>query len=513
MFTLKRLRKSRAALNAAASYLAVVSTAVSGLLSIPIAVRFLDKQELGLWALVNTIIGYLMWMDLGVGDATGRKIADAVANADQNEINRWWTASRCALFVQAMIVILLGFAFLPVFLHVFPIEAGMKRESAILYGGAVLITAANFPMRGAPGLLTAQQRFHWVPLLQSILPWIQLGTFALFLNVGWGLRAYLSSLAATVASSWVYYTILIRKSPLVPRWSREGLVKSRFQSLFSFSLKLNVVQLVEAIVSSLPALLLGRLAGLASVPVYTFTAKIPYLLIGIVRRTYHAFYPGILNLHVTGNTIMLQHRFRIVLHLVMAIGICCAGFVVSFNRSVISTLAGPDFDAGAMTTAWLALGLFLGPASGTFSALFTISGSLRKIPHFYAIKLVGVVAVSVPAYHMFGMAGLAASLTLWTLPSGIYGYLHGAKLCGIQASSLIPRPFWQIVLPTVLILGAGAWFARADLSDPVLIYGQRTIHLPAWQEWLVATLSCSIGLFWLLKVWRNLKTPPVTSAT
>lgn len=508
MISLKRLKHSRAARNAASSYFAVASAALSGIISIPLAIHFLEKEELGLWALVNTITGYLMWMDLGVGDATGRKIADAVAHQDVEEINRWWSASRSALIVQSLLMAAVGLAFLPLFLRIFAVGSGLRDEAVVLYSGAVILTAATMPMRGVPGLLTAQQRFHWVPLLQGIMPWVQLVTFAVFLNHGWGLRAYLPSIAATLATMWIYYSVLIRTGPIIPRWSREGLSRSRFRSLFGFSLKLNVIQIVEAVVSSLPALLLGRIAGLASVPVYTFTAKIPYLLIGIVRRTYHAFYPGLLNLHVTGNTAALQERFRTVLHLVMACGICCAGVVVSFNRAIISTLAGVDFNAGAMTTSWLALGLFWGPTFGTLSALFTISGSLDKLPHLYVAKLLGVVAISIPVYQLFGVAGLAATLTLWTLPSGVYGYLHGAKKCGIDASTLFTRPFWSLAAPSLFILGAGAWFSHAEPRGPVLILGQRDLHFPAWQEWLVAAVSCSFGSLWLLSLWRKLKTPP-----
>ena len=101
MFSLQRLKRSRALHNLSSSYLAFVSSSSCALFSIPVAVHHLSKDEIGLWSIVQVVVGYLVWLDLGIGQATGRKIADAFAHDDRSEINRWWTLSVGILAITA----------------------------------------------------------------------------------------------------------------------------------------------------------------------------------------------------------------------------------------------------------------------------------------------------------------------------------------------------------------------------------------------------------------------------
>jgi O-antigen/teichoic acid export membrane protein len=80
------------------SYLGFVSTAAWALVTIPVAVKFLDRESIGLWSMVNVFVSYLVWMDFGIAGATGRLMAPAVAARNQPEINRWWTVTAVALW-------------------------------------------------------------------------------------------------------------------------------------------------------------------------------------------------------------------------------------------------------------------------------------------------------------------------------------------------------------------------------------------------------------------------------
>ncbi len=75
MLSLKRLKHSKAGRNFGASIFALISTSAFGLLSIQVAVHYMSKEEIGLWAAVNAMAAYLMMMDLGVGNAAERVLA------------------------------------------------------------------------------------------------------------------------------------------------------------------------------------------------------------------------------------------------------------------------------------------------------------------------------------------------------------------------------------------------------------------------------------------------------
>lgn len=477
MISLQRLKHSRVARNAAASYFAFVSTAACGLLSIPVAVAYLGKEQIGLWAVVNSILSYLIWMDLGIGSATGRKMADAISARDQEEIDKWWTATRAALVLQGIILGILGLAGIPLFLGLFNIGDPMRGQAVELIAGSVLLTALSMPLRGVPGLLTAQQRFHWIPLSQGFIPWLQLLVFFLLLRNGWGIRSYLFSMAAVQVFTWLYFIILVRTGEQVPRWNRQGLEKSRFKSLFGFSLNISFLAIVEAILTSLPALLLSRFAGLSAVPLYTFTGKAAVLVTSLVRRTYHAFYPQMLRLHVDGKKEAFRRKHDIIGRLMLAIGLASASAVLLLNRTIVELLAGADFYAGGMATAWMALGIIVTPLSGLFESLVQFSGHMGKSSVVAIAKLaVGVGAASV-AYHGFGITGIAAIFALLPLIYATYGYYQGARRCGYQPGELSARVARMALMVGILFIVVG-WVASRSSDVARLSAFGRQLALP-----------------------------------
>ena len=158
MLSLKRLTESRAALNAAASYFAFFSTAAYGFLSIPLVVRYLDKEEIGLWAIVSQAVGYLLWMDLGIGVAAGRKLAEAVANEDRIELDSWWTTICTALTVLGLLLLIVGMALIPGFIHFFnvPPPFDWRRMDSVLRRNSIKLAELSNQGRCGPPCYTRE---------------------------------------------------------------------------------------------------------------------------------------------------------------------------------------------------------------------------------------------------------------------------------------------------------------------------------------------------------------------
>lgn len=499
MISLSQLKQSKAARNAAASYFAFFSTAASGLLMIPVAVQFLRKEEIGLWAVVNAAISYLVWMDLGVGAATGRKIADAISAGDQTEINRWWTATRAVLGIQGLVIILLGIACIPLFNVAFNLTGGLKNQASTLLLGSVIIAGICVPMRGVPGLLTAQERFHWVPLGQGITPWLNLAVFYVMLRTGWGLNSYIWSTGITQLISMAYYTILVRVGPLPPHWDSQGLSKTRLKSLFGFSLNLSVVGLTDAILNTLPAMILARMGGLASVPLYVFTSKAPILIAAMVRRTSQAFYPRLQSLHVSGKSDEFLKKHQQVGKLTISVGLLASFFILLFNRSIVEWLAGADFYAGDSVNVWLAMVALVMPVSVLFQSLLQISGSMGKSGVVAALNLITCVLVLSAAYHFFDLPGLAAAFSFQTVLYGTYGYVRGSRNCGFSPNFLSYKIFFHLVVAIILVATAGFISASQFHHSSWISVGSKKFTLPLLHNILICLPVLIFGIY-LLKV-------------
>jgi O-antigen/teichoic acid export membrane protein len=456
MFTLKRLKESRAARIAAASYFAFASNAVYGLVSIPIAVHYLSMEQLGLWASVNAMVAYLLWMDLGVGNATGRKIAAAVVARDSEGINTWWTATQLALWVLGALTVITGLCGVPLFIALFKIPQHLHQDAWMLLSGCVLIAGITFPLRGVPGLVTAQERFHWIPVCQGLSPWIQLSIFFLMVSSGHGLKSYLYATAASQVFTFIYYRVLIATSDIRPRFERKRISMARFKELFSFSLNLAIVGFKDTFMESIPTLVIARIGGLHLVPIYTISSRVAGMLASLSNRTVHSFYPSLVNLHVAGKGSEFLAKHQRSVAFTTSISLLGAALVLLCNRSVVTLLAGVDFYVGDAATAWFALLVMTGPIAANYACLLQISGNMGKSIPISFINLLGVLGAAVAAYHVFEMPGLAAVFAVQPLFYGVYGLIRGSRNCnyGIRAFTKRPLAIAWVAMLAVLLFGS-----------------------------------------------------------
>ena len=430
MTLFKRLSKSPASRTAAASYVAFVSTAIWGLVTIPVAVAFLTPVELGLWTVINVFLSYLVWMDFGVGPATGRLMAESVAARDQAEINRWWTATRAVLVVQGFAIIAIGLALSPWILGFLKVPTELFSDARWLLIGGILITGFSLPMRGVPGLLTAQNRFYWVPTITIFTPWINLLVFFLLLRQGLGLKAYIWAMAAGQIITWLCYSTIVIVGQDRPRLDCKGINKERFGMLFKLSFNMSVSGLSDTVLQSMPAILTARLGGLVTVPVYNFSWKGPLIASSLVSRTYQSFYPSLQRCFVSGKRDEFLKKHHSVGMLTLGISLIAAGVVLTFNNLIVQALAGDKFFVGPAANTAFAMAMITIPISGLFRILLPISGDLGKISLISVIQLGAFTIAALTLWPSFGLVGIGFAFATTPLLKGCYGYFRGTANCG-----------------------------------------------------------------------------------
>jgi O-antigen/teichoic acid export membrane protein len=498
----KRLRNSKAGRNFGASIFSFISRMAFGLLSIPIAVHYLTKEELGLWTTVNVMVGYLMWMDMGVGNATGRKIADAVVAKDPLQINIWWTATQMSLWALGGLTMILGLCLSPVFSLLFKIPDSLTHDAWVLFVGMILCSAVNFPLRGVPGLLTAQERFHWVPIAQGLAPWIQLVVFFLMLRDGHGLNAYIYGTAASQTFAFVFYRILIATSPIRPRYVRKGVTKAHFKELFGFSLNIAFIGFKETFLGSLPVLILARMSGLQYIPIYNISGRVSGMFRSLSTRVNHSFLPELINLHVAEKHQTFFVKYRRSLLLTTSISLFGAGVVMLVNRSIVTILAGPEFYAGDLVTAWFSLFLVVVTISSVFQALLQISGDMGKSIPFSIVTMVVMLVAAPVGFKFFGMAGLAAVFAFQPILYGVYGLVRGARNCHYELKEFMNLGMVASVISIAAVIVIGCFMDSSHpLGDSILLFG-KAVLLPSLSQ-----IVCSAILFGIAGVfgWLGLQ--------
>lgn len=495
MRLLQQLKRSRAARIAGLSYAAFGCNSFCTLVSIPLAVAFLGKEQIALWTLISQFVGYLLWMDFGVGEAVGRKIADPIAAGDSRETDSWWTLIIGVLGIQGLLVMAAGAALWPWWVGWFEIDTALRPDAAWLYVAAIVLAGISMPMRAYPGMLLAQQRYAWVPGAQCLSPWVQLGVFVLCLRAGLGVKSYLFGMLARLITDWAVLLFAVHRGPLRVRFRSGAFTRQRSTSLFRYSGSVALIGFTHALTQSLPSLLLGRLGGLLLVPVYHFTARVPEIMANLSVRTTYAFYPAIQAHLIASERTPFLHKFRAVQRLGIALGMAVAGIVLCFNQSILTWLAAPDFFAGSHVNIWFAVAAISMPYTRSLHHLLQHSGEMGKSGWLSILTVMLGSLVAWHAYPSHGMVGIAAAFILLPLLiDAPYAAIRGSRNCNFTLKTACGPGILALLTSITLVLILGYWTSHGSSPHPpITVFGRPTV-LPATREWISLATLCTIGV-------------------
>jgi O-antigen/teichoic acid export membrane protein len=364
-------------------------------------------------------------------------------------------------------------------------------------------------MRAYPGILLAQHRFHWVSLVQAIIPWVQLLAFYLLLRAGYGVRAYLPSVALSYLVGWGIWLFVVHLGEGKFRFVSAGLERERIVSLFSFGGSIALMGITGAVLSSLPAMLLTKAGGLALVPVFAFTMRGVSMLAQLSHRTSHAFYPGMQRLYVAGKTGEFSRRYKAVQGVSVAIGLATAGLALVFNPALISWLAAPEYFAGPWTNFWFAIGLVVGSLSGGFANLLQISGDMGKMALVAPAQLLMGIVAGWFGYQWYGLPGLAAVFSVGPpLCKGLYALWRGAKNCGFGVMAVGGSSLLLATAGCLVLWGGAIFLDHASLpSFSSFSFLGRQLVLPPLRDILLGISLAGFGALLAILIVRGVREP------
>lgn len=120
----------RTSLNTAwASYAQFATIVITGLISAPLALRYLGEEWLGLWTFTIQSLGYFLLLDLGVSASAGRLMGEPIHQGDAKGCSRWFTLFTVVLSLQSLLVLGAGYLLLDHVLNWFSIAPDLRPEA------------------------------------------------------------------------------------------------------------------------------------------------------------------------------------------------------------------------------------------------------------------------------------------------------------------------------------------------------------------------------------------------
>lgn len=398
-----------------------------GVVALPAIIRGLGTPAFGAFQLAWAVLGYFALLDLGLGRATTKFVAEYVAKGDTKRI---WDAVTGSLAVQAVLGVAgaLALAALVPFLigHTFRIPPDLVpdvRRAFYLLPFAVPIVLLGSSLSG---VLQAVQRFDLVNLVQGVTG---AATYALpvaVLSRGGGVAAVVAAVVGTRVAALLWYALLVPRE-LPPRPARSRVDRELLRRLLSFGGWVTVSSIASPFMVYLDRAVLGSVLTLSAVAYYTAPYDIVSRLSIVAASIIPPLFPAFSALDGTGDRRRLAGLFLRAAKLLALATAPVVLTVILLAKPALHLWLGPDFAANStLLTQLLAAALLVNSMAQLPYALLQGLGRADLPAKFHLLELPVYAGVLWLGIRWFGTAGAAGAWLLRvTLDAGL---LYGSAL-------------------------------------------------------------------------------------
>ena len=452
------------------------------LVSVPLALHFLNREQFGLWVLVAQLASYLNMLDLGMQSSASRIF---VNHKDHKQGGSYGSLVRTSFYVfgaQALGVLGLGFGFLPVLDRWMGFAPATSDSFQALMGWQILILAFGFSGRTFGCILHAHQKYTWANWGGAGGLILGLGALAAALSAGWGVF----SLTAAGAVTAIFNTLLqlygcVRLRLLPARGAWGTLQWPMAKNLFSFAKDTFLIALGWQLISASPAILISKLVGLEAAATWAVGTKLFMLFQQIVWKLYDFSTSGLAELFARGEHERMRYRFFQITSATTGVSAFFSGLLFLFNGSFISLWTAGKILWPEPYDVLLGMLLFSYSFNRCFGGLVGISMNVGFAKYIYLLDgLMFLICAyfAIPQFDFFGV--LVPCLLLDLVLPGFYGLKRAGRVFNLGWQSSIAKT----ILPN---LGYIVWVLLVCLLGGILRAG-----FDSWSGFIVAGLSFAL---------------------
>ena len=449
----------------ATGYAVLAANTVYTLVSIPLALRHLNADAFGVFALATQLMSYVALLDLGMSSAFARHLVDAKETSADTYARM---ASTC-LAVQAaqgLLIAAVGAGLLPLAAPLFPVEGGLRADFVLLLRAQAAVVALGFLTRIFDLLLFAHQRQYVTNYGLVLQQALALGVLAWALRRGFGLPSLVIAQGAGWLLSASVSAIGCARLRLLPARMGPGLVSGAlFRQVFALGRDVFLVALGAQLILASQVIVIARTLGTSAAAAWAVGTKLFQLLNQVLWRLFDYSQPALAEMFARGEREHLRRRF-VDLTIVTLTASAAAGLILAFANGPFLTVwtAGRIAWSGwndALLGVWLVqLGVFHG-----FVMLVLLSKQVRAMRFVYLGEGLLSVAASVLLAPRYGLpAMIACYIASSFLFHGAYGVVRTVRLLEIPAATLA-RSAVRALGGTALVVGlplAAASFLTAS---------------------------------------------------
>src|SRR5882762_7073590 len=454
--------------NTAFNFAGQVLPLLAGVALIPFIMRGLGPDRFGMLGIIWVVFGYFSLMDLGLGRATTKFLAEWLARGEASRISEM-------VWSSVILQVLLGLLGSAIIAGSTPLLVGrLLKIPPSLTGearAAFYILAASLPTvlatNGLRAVLEGCQRFDISNLLR--VPSSILAFVIPAVGVGLGLQLPgivlwlgISRLVFVFAHAFYCFQVLpcLRSRPAV----RSKVV---FQ-LMSFGGWVTLSNMVNPVLLSMDRFFIGSLLSVALVGYYTAPFEAVTKLWVIPASLMTAVYPACSALgseHIRDLQILYS---RLIKYIFCALAPVIV-LLVLFARPIIGVWLGPGFvDKSAVALQLLAVGVFFNCFAHVPYSFLQALGRPDAAAKLFLLELVPYAGLALWMVGRYGIAGAAFGWALRVTIEVLLLLWIAQRLLSLSATHVVDRSM-RMALAALLAAGVAAYVTNLFLRDAIWV--------------------------------------------
>ena len=439
--------------NLVSRYALMATITLSGLIVLPLNIRYLGESDYGLWILVTSITTYFSILELGYGGGIVKFVAEYRARRNARALNEilstmFYVFTGIGILVY-LCAIVISF-YLP---HIFNLDSTQARTGQIVFLIAAANVALHFVFSVYGGVINGFERYYLNNMLGGFFNVAAAVVNVIMLWLGAGL---IELVAATtfvrILPYWIYKRNAYKVFPELQ--IRRDLFRSdRLRELTAFSAYLAVIDWSSRLAYATDSFVLGMFLNTAVVGIYAVAQRLTEALLRLTHQLHNLLFPAIVHLSVAG-TVESQQRIMVkATRFQLAVSIALCGSIAAVGDVLIRAWVGPGFDAAVVILQLLSAVVVLRTLMAMPSTVLKAVGRHKYVAVASCTAAVVNLVLSIIGVKLFGMAGVAtATLIPAAAMALVFIFPHACRAVGLSVWRGYREIVWPTLWPAIVVM-------------------------------------------------------------
>jgi len=328
-------------------------------LSVPLVLRYLTKEDFGVWALVVQFTGYLLLLDMGVSASVSRLLADHKDRKESPEYSQVFYSSFMVSAAQGLALLALGGVVAWIAPALANVPESLHPTFSLLLLLQAVFTGISLAFRALASPLWSHQRLDVSNLGNG--PGLLMNFLGLWLGLkmGWGLYGMVLGTALGIIPGLIIPFWACRKYGYYPRWEGWHQIKNAdFGGLFRFSRDIFMLQLGSQMASATQIIVVSRFMSVESAATWAISTKVFTLGQQLCNRVMDASAGALTEMYVRSERQRMVARFGQLVEITAWFSSVLGIAIVFLNSLFVSLWTGGRIVWPSQENIWLALLLF-----------------------------------------------------------------------------------------------------------------------------------------------------------